>query len=417
MIEMATNVLVRGVQVGQQIFRAPGLAVHAGEDDEGVPVAVIVLQAVATQEQVKAFRNIAHCAELSGLEIRSAEEHVILATPQPQGTIEQLPLEHWRLPQRLEYFSLILEHAQRYHARGVAVGTLTPHYVLIDDNFNPFLLGPEIAPRSGPFVAPETANRRQVDQLSDIFTLGKLLYYFVAQKDPPREARDKSRLEEIAQYPAGLVRIIRKATHLEREERYRTIDDLITDLQLYGRHSLVGICHSDVEELNLGGLSLDPAPPQTNLKPEPKKEKEKETSAKTVVMMPQERIYERRTRMWRSIGVAIALLGAALFATQGPEVSPDLMELDKSELRGLPPDVLSVSLGQSEPRAFFAKVDTSWDDLSMADRNTLARQIVAMSQDRWGPSDGFVMRGEATVAQYWNGELVVMGEPRKRGLQ
>ncbi|NNE17631.1 MAG: hypothetical protein HKN10_04045, partial [Myxococcales bacterium] len=104
MQETATNAFVAGVLVGQPIFRAPGIVVHAGLDREDREVSVIVLQAVTTDGQKVNFENIPRHAEASGIQIIKEETHVLLATPAPKGVFRDLPWSGWRLDERLRHF-------------------------------------------------------------------------------------------------------------------------------------------------------------------------------------------------------------------------------------------------------------------------------------------------------------------------
>ena len=278
MQETATNAFVAGVLVGRPVFRAPGIVVHGGLDGEDREVAVIVLQAVTTDGQKLGFENIARYAELSGLEIVRQEPHVILAMPEPKGLFRDLPWISWPLNERLRHFKEVIDIVRRFHAREEPVGTLSPRYITVDEELKPFLLGPRLAPRSGAYVAPETASDRILDMRSDIYSLGKLLYFVVSGEEPPREARDVSRLEELSKHPAGLVRTIRKATCRNADQRYRLVDDLLRDLNNYRQHETVGAQHEEVTDRNTGVLSVVPDPP-----PEVESEApiEKETKKKT----------------------------------------------------------------------------------------------------------------------------------------
>ena len=262
MSETATNAFVAGVLVGKPIFRAPGIVVHGGLDGEDREVAVIVLQAVTTDGQKLNFENIPRYAETSGIEIIKEERHVILATPEPKGIFRDLPWGSWRLEERLRHFEEVAKIIQRFHAIEVPVGTLSPRYIAVDDALHPFLLGPRIAPRSGAFVAPETASERRIDLRSDIYSLGRLLYFVVAAEEPPREPRDVPMLEELGKYPAGIVRIIRKATCHNPDDRYQNLDDFIADVGQYRQHTGVGMLHPDVEDRNTGILSVVPDAPE-----------------------------------------------------------------------------------------------------------------------------------------------------------
>ena len=308
MQENATKAFVAGVLVGKPIFRAPGIVVHGGLDGEDREVAVIVLQAVTTDGQKLNFENIKRYAGASGIEIIKEEPHVILATPEPKGIFRDLPWSSWRLDERLRHFLEVANIVQRFHAIDVPVGTLSPKYIAVDDKLEPFVLGPRIAPRSGAFLPPETASERRIDLRSDVYSLGRLLYFVVAGEEPPREARDVPLLEELGSYPAGIVRIIRKATCRDPDERYRLIDDFLSDLAHYREHADVGVVHPEAVDRNTGLLSVVPDAPE---EPETPAAPETEIPKKIKANTPRPLNPLNAQRLFRALGLAAALAGAS----------------------------------------------------------------------------------------------------------
>ncbi len=407
MQESATNAFVSGVLVGKPVFRAPGIVVHGGLDCEDRQVAVIVLQAVTTEGQKLSFQNIARHAELSGIQIVKEEPHVILATPEPKGIFADLPWSSWRLEERLRHFRAVAAIVERFHAHEVSVGTLSPKYIAVDEELQPFILGPRIAPRSGPYVAPETASERRIDLRSDVYSLGRLLYFVVAGEHPPREARDVPKLEELGGFPAGIVRVIRKATCQRPDDRYQFIDELLVDLDRYRDHRKVGLAHPDVSDRNTGILSVVPdAPPESEptVVPEtavpPKKKEERGAFLKQPKQV---------TRLLRGVGLAFAFAGLAFLVSDYVGNARGLRALSADESDGLSSFVREVSVTNTDPPVVFAQVDESWELLSAERRQEEAESLFASARKRWGTRDGFLHRGEAVVAQYWDHEVTIFG--------
>jgi hypothetical protein len=406
MQETATNAFVAGVLVGKPIFRAPGIVVHGGLDLDDREVAVIVLQAVTTDGQKLNFENIARYANASGIEIVKEEPHVILATPEPKGILRDLPWGDWRLEERLRHFVAVAEIVERFHALEVPVGTLSPKYIAVDDGLKPFMLGPRIAPRSGPYVPPETASERLIDLRSDVYSLGRLLYFVVAGEDPPREARDVPRLEELSSYPAGVVRIIRKATCRDPDARYQFVDDLLADLKRYREHADVGMLHPDVEDRNTGILSVVPDAPE---------EPESPTALETIA--PETQVPKatylaspmKVQRLFRRIGLAFAFMGIAFLVNDHFEALGALEPLTTQQADGLSSFISEASLTQDQPPILFAHVDESWELLSTESRQAEAESLFKTAHERWGTRDGFIHRGEALVAQCWGKKVTVFG--------
>jgi hypothetical protein len=405
MSEMATNAFVAGVLVGKPIFRAPGIVVHGGLDGEDREVAVVVLQAVTTDGQRLNFENIARYADTSGIEIISEQAHVILASPEPKGIFRDLPWGSWPLEQRVRYFGEVANIVQRFHAQDVPVGTLSPKYIAVDEELSPFILGPRLAPRSGPYVAPETASERRLDLRSDIYSLGRLLYFVVAGEDPPREACNVPKLGELGKYPAGIVRIIRKATCREPEDRYATLDDLSADLAKYRDHSDVGVMHPDVEDRNTGILSVVPDPPPEPEASAPETEIPSEPARKATKL---EAPVKPQT-VARALGLAFALISAAALVNQHLEAQNALAPLTPPQSSALSSFVREASLSQDRPPVLFAQVDESWELMSSERRQREAEALFGEARAKWGTRDGFLHRGNALVAKSWGDEVTVFG--------
>ncbi len=406
MQETATNAFVAGVLVGKPIFRAPGIVVHSGLDREDREVSVIVLQAVTTDGQKLNFQNIPRYADASGIEIVKQDAYVILATPAPKGIFRDLPWSSWRLDERLRHFTAVAGIVARFHATDVPVGTISPKYIPVDDQLKPFFLGPRIAPRSGPYVPPETASQRLIDTRSDIYSLGRLLYFVVAGGDPPREARDIPKLEELGSYPAGIVRIVRKATCHDPSSRYQFIDELLFDLSQYREHLKVGMEHPDVVDRNTGLLSVVPdAPTEPERMAAPETVVPKTPAPKpTFVVDPM-----RAKRLSRGIGVAVALAGLFFLASEHLGNSGGLRALSREDVSDLSSFITEASVSESKPPVLFAQVEESWELLSEERRREEVETLFSAAEKRWGARDGFLHRGDAVVAQHWEDKTIVYG--------
>lgn len=102
------------------------------------------------------------------------------------------------------------------------------------------------------YMSPEQALGREVDQRSDIFSLGIVLYEMATGRTPfasgsTPEIVDRivhEQPEAIARFnydiPAELERIIRKCLEKERERRYQSSRELLVDLNNFKRDSILG---------------------------------------------------------------------------------------------------------------------------------------------------------------------------------
>lgn len=102
------------------------------------------------------------------------------------------------------------------------------------------------------YISPEQADGREVDPRTDIYSLGVLLYEMltgrlpiegptpldVFHKQRAEPARDPRDLEPAV--PAALARIVLKCLERDRESRYRTVEDVLRDLDSIGKSAMEG---------------------------------------------------------------------------------------------------------------------------------------------------------------------------------
>ena len=295
---------------------------------------------------------------------------------------------------------------QRFHAIESPVGTLSPSHIAVDDKLRPLVLGPRLAPRSGPYVAPETASDRLLDLRSDIYSLGRLLYFVVAGEDPPREARATPKLEELGSYPAGIVRIIRKATCRNPDDRYQFLDEMLADVGRYREHGDVGMVHPEVEDRNTGILSVVPDAPE-----QPAAQAAPETEVPEPRRQTTTHVYNpvRLPRLFRGIGLALAFAGIAFLVNDYVEAHGALKQLTPQDSAVLSSFISSASITEDDPPVLFAHVDESWELLSEQRRREEAEALFDAAKSRWGIRDGFIQRGNAMVAQRWANQLIIFG--------
>ena len=71
------------------------------------------------------------------------------------------------------------------------------------------------------------ARGRNADKRADVYGLGRLLYYLLLGRRPYIQREPHATLSDLAdETDPRLLAIIRKATQLEREQRYESVDDL-----------------------------------------------------------------------------------------------------------------------------------------------------------------------------------------------
>jgi hypothetical protein len=185
-----------------------------------------------------------------------------LAKPVPTGCARDLKVLSWPLTRRLQFFRGVVESLIQLHSKSIAHGTITPEHVMLGENLMPLLLGPGVAEiRDGVYAAPEVRAGAPGGVRSDIYSLGRLLEFFVREEDPEPETGVMLLLPKMAKAPAGLTRIVRKCTVQDPERRYATAQAVLTDLGKYSDYAAVGLEHPDAVEENRTGSSLSELPP------------------------------------------------------------------------------------------------------------------------------------------------------------
>jgi hypothetical protein len=114
-------------------------------------------------------------------------------------------------------------------------------------------------------------------------------------------------------------------------------------------------------------------------------------------------------KLLRGAGLALAFAGIAFLVADYMGAKNALKPLPAQESSALSSFVRSASVTRDEPPVLFAHVDESWELLSAERRRAEAELLFQAASKRWGTWDGFVHRGNALVAQRWDGQITVFG--------
>ena len=163
------------------------------------------------------------------------------------------------LRKRLEFFLRVCDAISYAHSRKIIHHDLKPENIMIGEYMEVYVMDWGLArfihdqPETGATVSgtprympPEVVFGKPYDFRSEIFTLGLILQEMVTLKyaNPGKDENDcieclSDNLIEPVKHLVGhhidrpLVAIIRKATEIEPEKRYGTVDALAKDLRAY----------------------------------------------------------------------------------------------------------------------------------------------------------------------------------------
>jgi hypothetical protein len=188
------------------------------------------------------------------------------------GSLADVTEAHpWSLGQRLVAIATVAEALEVLHTGGLTHGALSPAAVLLDEDGSPWIAGTAgtnlLVGTSGDsadphtyhtYASPEARFGEPIDTRSDIYSLGRVLYFLLCGAHRLPRDDDSAKLGELEEKPAGLVRIVRKCTRREPSDRYQTIDGFLADLVKYSKHGEVGVRHSGVVELEVDEATVDP---------------------------------------------------------------------------------------------------------------------------------------------------------------
>lgn len=244
-----------------------GREIWSAQSPDGEPISVVTFaEAPSPEERAALGATAAKLAELASapgvvrvLESKPAKGY--LCVEHLVGVLADSPALGLRLARKLEILTALSLVVSGLHARGWVHGGLSPEVVGLDPRLAPRLLEAQGSGGGSAHVyaAPEVVEGASPDARADVYSLGRILAFLLVGADPPLETATIPRLDYLAQSPAGLARIVRRATCAERLLRYSSVEALVADLSRYGEHDQVGMVLPNAVEHNFTGLSSPPA--------------------------------------------------------------------------------------------------------------------------------------------------------------
>ncbi len=274
---------IRGLELKDPLGRGSVSTVYSADLDDGTPVAVKVFDLQSATEQnldgdlaMADFANVVETTERLAAQpnapvigvCRTGEDGLsIIYHLAANGSCEDLVALGWGSEQLMTFFRKVCDAVQWAHEQGVPHGNLKPSNVLLDENLKPQLsdFGAVFVRTS--FSAPES----ELDFVSDIYSLGRLLMHMFVGEASTFAAEDLPRLEELDAVAPDIRRIVRKCTMRTPAERYQSVFELLEDLDRSSRGESVGVPLSTD-----GGPSFAPPSPEKPaavVEPKPKSQR------------------------------------------------------------------------------------------------------------------------------------------------
>ena len=163
------------------------------------------------------------------------------------GNLEDVERLGWNLDRKLDVAISVCEAVAYAHANGVIHRDIKPANIVLSAKQNPVLTDFDISDikwatslsttiegglGTPVFAAPEQLiNADDADELADIYSIGRLLYYLLLERSPGYELEKDPELRNIRNQPPGLVAIVRKATQYDRTKRFKSVDELLKALE------------------------------------------------------------------------------------------------------------------------------------------------------------------------------------------
>jgi hypothetical protein len=177
------------------------------------------------------------------------------------GTLADLPVLNWDRKRRVELFRRLCEIVGNLHEQGIVHGWLRPENILLDGEFSPMVanahtldIGELCRTDAGMvwlhrvYVPPEVRHGATADYYADTFALGRIFHFALAGVEPDEKDERLPRLDSLVKdNPNSLIRIIRKCTTSNPNDRYHSAAQIVEELDRAQRHVPVGMPHPEID--------------------------------------------------------------------------------------------------------------------------------------------------------------------------
>ncbi len=208
------------------------------------------------QQEARAVAQLNHPNVVSVYDVGESEGTPYIVMEYVQGSsLKKLIQERGAMPPEmaLSVVSQVGRALSYAHESGLVHCDVKPHNILVTPDGTAKLLDFGIAQAqvdrrrkrkeqvfgSPLYIAPEQAQGKAVSPRTDVYGLGLVLWEALTGSPPERDGADEpARLDFArARLPAGLARVIERATAHDPAARYASVDGMLQDLQAWNRGS------------------------------------------------------------------------------------------------------------------------------------------------------------------------------------
>lgn len=202
------------------------------------------------RRSIKAMRhlNADKSAPASIVRIHEAAEDTLAFSMDylPGGNLEDIASRGWTLQKKMDVFAEVCRSVAFAHAKGVIHRDIKPANVVLSGQQQPVLTDFDISDikyltklsvargslGTPVFAAPEQLeDGDKATERSDLYSLGRVLYYLLLERSPGYQIEADPQLNNLAEYSATLVAIVRRATQHDPGKRYASVADLLSDIE------------------------------------------------------------------------------------------------------------------------------------------------------------------------------------------
>lgn len=163
------------------------------------------------------------------------------------GNLENINQFAWTIEKKLKLMISICEAVGYSHVNGIIHRDIKPANIILNKKQQPVLTDFDISDvkwatglsttvegglGTPVFAAPEQLEDADTaNEQSDIYSLGRLLYYLLLERSPGYQVEKDPSLENLKKYPPAIVELVRRATQYKMEKRFSSTEEMVAAIE------------------------------------------------------------------------------------------------------------------------------------------------------------------------------------------